>query len=522
MAGILSQRDTSQDLVQPTNPVDAAFNRMGERISNWWNDTGDAKFLGEKNKEDSVDGYQVDAYTGADEKSPFGDRFDQIPTDKPKKTIDHDPVTPDAKKIYDEALGLTLGEFQAEQDKQEPKPNYKEVVATPKANKTFSAGHEILDMSAPDVEMHEGAAPHTPDEFRSKYNTEKGRQTADFMNSNKDWYEDRSFYQGLFRWGLGVLGGEDYGTAFDNASQVYEKEHGIDQRQEWAAELSGDYDPRSIQKWIETGDEKDLQSYETMADDANKRQMNIEDQLSRMSVTDRKEANRLGMQQKAQDLENSKYQRMYSARSEQRAADRADREQAKFDATYVQNPDGTYSKRPTAGKGAGKPTELQQRAGIFASTAALNEDPMLDYIPSAMEDVGSTIGSLVTPDTPAGVRLSRNFTTDDAARAQQVKSNYIQGLLRIASGGAYGKLEMSDWENITIPQSDDPEEKRRKFVTRQVLVQQLGQTAAGKEPMPISIIQGISSGAYQPRFNAETKQMVAVTDPRGQIVWRVN
>lgn len=115
----------------------------------------------------------------------------------------------------------------------------------------------------------------TEDDIRHKHDTEIGKQAADFHHAKTAWYEDNAFYQGLLRFGLGVMGGANPGEAFDAANHVYRERQGVEARTEWADQMTEDYDPRSIQAWIVSGDEKDLKSYRDMAYEQSKQEHDL-------------------------------------------------------------------------------------------------------------------------------------------------------------------------------------------------------------------------------------------------------
>ena len=66
------------------------------------------------------------------------------------------------------------------------------------------------------------------------------------------WYDSDSFNRGLVRFGLGLLSGEDYATAFDNAAKDFDAGYAIEQREQFRDELITDgYTPASVQDWIQ-------------------------------------------------------------------------------------------------------------------------------------------------------------------------------------------------------------------------------------------------------------------------------
>lgn len=70
----------------------------------------------------------------------------------------------------------------------------------------------------------------------------------------QNWYESQSFNSSLIRFGLGLLSGEDYATAFSNAAGDYERLSGREKRQAYADELVNEgYDQASVMQWIDDG-----------------------------------------------------------------------------------------------------------------------------------------------------------------------------------------------------------------------------------------------------------------------------
>ena len=70
----------------------------------------------------------------------------------------------------------------------------------------------------------------------------------------QNWYESQSFNSSLIRFGLGLLSGEDYATAFSHAAGDYEKLSGREKRQSYADELVKEgYSQASVMQWIDDG-----------------------------------------------------------------------------------------------------------------------------------------------------------------------------------------------------------------------------------------------------------------------------
>lgn len=449
----------------------------------------------------------VDGFTGADVRTNRKNEkpFD-IPKDVPREVepLERPQVGPDAEQIKKEMQEDAATEVQEMQTQAQPKPNYKEVVSNP--YKTAQAEKSFEKNKADAISLEENKPLHTEDEYLSKYNTEVGRQNGDFQNANTEWYEDRSFYQGLLRWGVGVLGGEDYGQAFDAANNVYETNHSQDQRRQWADEMSDEYDPRSIQKWIETGDEKDLSSYASMADRDNERQMKVEQMQSRLSVGDTRDLNRMNIQQKAQDLKNSEDRAVFAANSETRAQQTANRNEREFAlkqkaaAQKAQQLNG--GKPPTEGqaKDMGYAATMYKANEAFSDTTRKDEDAWLKANPG--KSLADKNQSLWTEAAKTGVMNADGVWADAAAQTadpvmRQRFNNekmFTMSLLRKQSGATITENEWKRMGQQYFPRPGDTKEQlETKAQQRRIAL--VGMRAS-TDSTAARIAQGFAKGQF--------------------------
>lgn len=85
-------------------------------------------------------------------------------------------------------------------------------------------------------------------------------QQVSFNNEELEpWYESPTFYRGLISFGLNLLSGNDLGSSFNQAGRYYDYERGREKRELWRDDLiEHGYDPIAVERYIETGDNKDL------------------------------------------------------------------------------------------------------------------------------------------------------------------------------------------------------------------------------------------------------------------------
>lgn len=451
----------------------------------------------------SEDKTEVDGFTGASRK-----------TKKVTPVTPDTPLTPDGeliKKDVERGLGEQVQKLQQDQKDTAP-PKFPNPV-TPDENlvKVTQSKGGYVEGEMPDAEVSGEQPFHTADEYRAEYNNSVGRQNADFNNTNVEWWEDRAFYQGLMRWGMGVLGGEDYGTAFDNATGIYEKEKSRDQREVWAEEMSDDYSPRSIQKWLETGNEADLESYEDMAAEENQRMLNREELAARLSVEDRKELQRLDLQNKK--LTNKKLNQQWQWDKEDRKYDTQksywDAQKSKYQALKAQG--------QAAGGGTGKTnklTEMQAKTGLYGGIMDTVDLNAANRVPTLGEDLTS-MATGVLGESAAGRRTADKFKSDEQVATERSRQAFIQGPLRIATGSAYGGQEMADWDNILFPQTNNPNEIRRKQLAQQVVIAQFNNINSGgtEGTIPKDAVSGVASGKYEARIDPQSGALLGVVDP---------
>ncbi len=517
MAGILDDFMSGTAANTLMMPVVEAGAKARDAVGDWWEGLKEPTMVqkdqrGNEYMYGSKPDEIVDGFTGADNKV----KRKEVTPVKPSDTL-----TPDGELVKQDLTKDLKGaaEASAQKQEEEAKPSYATPVKLdPKLESLSTSKGGYVEGDMPEAEVSDPQGYHTADEYRSKYNTSKGRQDADFQNTNLEWWEDRAFYQGLMRWGMGVLGGEDYGTAFDNATSIYESEKSRDQREQWAEEMSDEYSPRSIQKWLETGNEADLESYESMADEENRRMLDREQLASRMSVEDTKKLQQLQLQN--QILENKNLNRQWEWDKEDRKYSTRkaywDAERAKFQAQKAQN------QATGGGTGTTKQTELTAKTGLYGDIMNTVDLKTANLVPTVGEDVRSLITTAAFGDSAAGRRIGDQFKSDQQVQIERNRQSFIQGPLRIATGSAYGSQEMADWENILFPQTNNPEEIRRKMLAQAVVMSQFNKINSGgtKETIPKEAVSGVASGQYEARVDPNSGSIIGIIDNNtGKVIY---
>lgn len=431
-----------------------------------------------------------------------------------KPVVPDKPITPDGVNVKkdleqsaNDAASKILDESRKNQQPKYPNPVQPDAQLDEVSK---SKGGYVDAFEMPDVEVSDPQGYHTADEYRSKYNTEKGRQDADFQNTNVEWWEDRAFYQGLMRWGMGVLGGEDYGTAFDNANQTYETEKSRDQRQQWAEEMSDDYTPRSIQKWLETGNEADLESYESMADEDNKRMLEREQLASRMSPEDTKKMQQLQMQN--QILQNQRATQLFQWEKEdrpiQRRADLLNLQKVQSDINANQQKLTTKALQFNNGKPL---TETQSKDLGYAAAMTTANEAFADSVNAddaawLKANPGKTLAdkekSFWTDAAKAGVMGANGVWADTAAAAvdpavrqrYQNEKMFTMNLLRKQSGATITEAEWRLVGERYFPRpGDTPEQINTKAKQRRLA---LAGMRASSDPTAAIALNGYNRGEF--------------------------
>ncbi|MGL5581470.1 MAG: hypothetical protein ACRDCE_10975, partial [Cetobacterium sp.] len=98
-----------------------------------------------------------------------------------------------------------------------------------------------------------------PKEVEAKAMGEQAKQVMFDQNKIPEWHKSRAFSGGLLSLGLNLLSGNDLATSFAAAGEYFDKGFSKEKREAWANDLvEQGYDAQDIQRWIETGDNKDL------------------------------------------------------------------------------------------------------------------------------------------------------------------------------------------------------------------------------------------------------------------------
>ncbi|MGL5565411.1 MAG: hypothetical protein ACRDC4_06720, partial [Plesiomonas sp.] len=99
----------------------------------------------------------------------------------------------------------------------------------------------------------------SPKEVEAKMMGEQAKQVMFDQNKIPEWHKSRAFSGGLLSLGLNLLSGNDLATSFAAAGEYFDKGFSKEKREAWANDLvEQGYDAQDIQRWIETGDNKDL------------------------------------------------------------------------------------------------------------------------------------------------------------------------------------------------------------------------------------------------------------------------
>ena len=103
--------------------------------------------------------------------------------------------------------------------------------------------------------------PPTMYQVNTQIQDEQAKQVVFDHSKDKKWYETNSFNAGLLAFGLNLLSGNDYATAFNQAAKTFDEHYGYEQRNQWRYDLlKQGYDEAEVQRYIDTGDNKVLTS----------------------------------------------------------------------------------------------------------------------------------------------------------------------------------------------------------------------------------------------------------------------
>lgn len=100
----------------------------------------------------------------------------------------------------------------------------------------------------------------TVDQQKNAQLDQTGKESAIQLNKI-NWWESRSFNEGLLAFGLNILSGNSLAQSFSVGSQIFDQHYGAEQREAWRDDLvQKGYDPLEVQRYIDTGDNKVLTS----------------------------------------------------------------------------------------------------------------------------------------------------------------------------------------------------------------------------------------------------------------------
>ncbi|MGL5013797.1 MAG: hypothetical protein ACRC6V_05825 [Bacteroidales bacterium] len=148
----------------------------------------------------------------------------------------------DVPKLKEEAKGVPLPD---------PKTDPGGAIAAGALNRGAGFGNGTGMVKMPE--------PPTKTEEMARAVEEEGKQVMFDMNKVPKPMESNAFNMGLMSFGLNLLSHGDYAQAFNAAGEHFQQSYGREKREIWAQDLvSQGYDAQDIQRWIQTGDNKDL------------------------------------------------------------------------------------------------------------------------------------------------------------------------------------------------------------------------------------------------------------------------
>lgn len=147
--------------------------------------------------------------------------------------------------------------MEAQQEEAQIQQEVADLKEDPAANLALTTGVRAIQGAG--VGMPKMPEMPTMKQLTSEAQSLDAKRVAFDQNKIPKWYESPSFGMGMISFGLNVLSGNDYATAFNQAGQVFEKGYGREKRSAWAEDLRAQgYDEHEIQAYIESGDNKVL------------------------------------------------------------------------------------------------------------------------------------------------------------------------------------------------------------------------------------------------------------------------
>lgn len=376
-------------------------------------------------------------------------------------------------------------------------------------------------------------ASEIPETVSEKFNIDQGSilakaadLTSDSLHANhitpQNWYESRSFNMGLMRFGLGLLSGEDYATAFSNAAQDYTNLSDREKREAYADELvSSGYDRTSVMQWIDEGKANILtkpkaeETFSQYKDEAG-------DLWQKSSTTGKEQLLKAAEQAKARRTQ------VIGEEGQQRLIDLDTGETIEY-----------YGARPAGGKGgaggAGKGyTEQQNKmtsTGTYSSAynRDIAEDPIV-YGSDFVDEIGKKAGSWFAGSDDEYGRLAAEGKFGDDARRRQLgqdaRRQFIERDLRMATGAVIAKGEAQPWINNLFTMSEKERESgisERKSRTRDIILSQAAAVSIGATnqvltlPQVRMLVNGQALPLYSPDDPSRTAIMgLVMTDSNGK------
>ncbi|MGL5582271.1 MAG: hypothetical protein ACRDCE_15105 [Cetobacterium sp.] len=355
--------------------------------------------------------------------------------------------------------------------------------------------------------------PPSMEEVQIKALEEEGKQVLFDQNKIPKPMESMAFNMGLMSFGLNLLSGNDYATAFNQAGAHFQQAYGREKREIWAQDLIDQgYDAQDIQRWIETGDNKDLT--DPMEKKMRMQQYRLGQQQLENAMYENSpqmRAYKRGMENYNMQMEAAKFQSQQNFQNENLKISQtqanianehlklAQQKELRLAATAGATADGKFSAEKE--KALNHYTRAQSGMKNYDATMAQLGDKgnkvheqAGSWIPGvgmAKRLANAKMVEMALSGDPLQVQMAREWD-NDATTAILAEKEWLSPVMRKDSGAAVSHNEWNNMGNIYFPRPGDSAEKiAQKQQAREIVTMSMNPNAS---PQLKQAVDAFSSG----------------------------
>lgn len=341
-------------------------------------------------------------------------------------------------------------------------------IRTSYTNRGFGLGNAAGVPDAPE----QVAMPN----FEAQQREVEGKQVLFDQNKIPKPMESNAFNMALMSFGLNLLSGNDYATAFNQAAGHFDQAYGREKRELWAEDLRNQgYDDQEIMSWIESGDQKAL------TDPAEKLRRAQQAQMEQLNLNKAMyEARPDVIAARAKQAQNqTNFENQLKVAQEQRLQQKADREAFEWEQKVSGVGGGDEKYNEAKAKAENHYTRAVNGTQNYqAHMKTLKSDPFKTNWGIAGRVTNSYVIKMANSMDPVDIQYAMEMNPE-LTQTILAEKEWLQPVMRKDSGAAVSHSEWNTMSQIYFPRPNDtPEVIARKAQARDISTMSMNPNAS--------------------------------------------